>query len=149
MVSCDIPLQSNFHTSSMTSGPLLPFLKCLFLDSFIISSFYSAIHMFRCGTWRQRTEKRRGKNNVKKRVTEGGKYEAQDSKWWTIEEFVETEGKGKNLKLSWNLWIYINRNMYTSSSFPMSKNHRHFIALDYSYVFMHMTPHFTSVLDQV
>lgn len=149
MVTCDIPLKSNFHTSSMTSGPLLPFLKCLLLDSFIISSFYSAIDMLRCGTWRRRTEKRRGKNNMKKRVREGEKYEVQDSKWLTTEEFEETEGKGEklaNLKLCWNLWRHINRNIYTSLSFHMSKNHHHFIALDHFYVFMHMTPHSTSVL---
>lgn len=68
---------------------------------------------------------------MKKKVTEGEKYEAQDSKWLTTEEFEETEGKGKklaNLKPYWNLWIYINRNMH-ASSFHMSKNHHHFIAL--------------------
>lgn len=85
--------------------------------------------------WNLKAEDRKKKReiNVKKRVTEGEKYEAQDSKWWTIEEFEETEGKGKklaNLKICWNLWIYINRNMNTSSSFHMSKNHHHFIAWD-------------------
>lgn len=39
--------------------------------------------------------------------------------------------------------------MNTSSSFHTSKNHHHFTALDYFYVFMHMTPHSTSRLDQV
>lgn len=121
MVTCDMP---NFHTSSMTSGPLLPFLKCLLLDSFIISSSYSAIDMLRCRTWRQRTEKRRGKNNMKKRVTEEEKCEVQSSKWWTTEEFEETEGEGEklaNLKLCWNLWRHINRNTHTPPSFHMSK----------------------------
>ena len=149
MVTCDIPLKSNFHTSSMTSDLLLPFLKSLLLDSFIISSFYSAIDMLRCGTWRWRTEKRRGKNNMKRRVTEGEKYEVQDSKWWTTEEFEETEGKGEKLaklKLCWNLWRHINRNIYASPSFHISKNHHHFIALDHFNVFMHMTPHSTSIL---
>lgn len=45
MVTCDIPLKSNFHTSSMTSGPLLPFLKCLLLDSIIISSFIISLQL--------------------------------------------------------------------------------------------------------
>lgn len=124
MVTCDIPLKSNFHTSSMTSGPLLPFLKCLLLDFFVISSFYSAIDMLRCGTWRWRTEKRRGKNNMKKRVTEGEKYEVQDSKWWSTEEFEETEGKGEkltNLKLCWILWRHTHRSIYISS-FPYVQN---------------------------
>ena len=148
MVTCDIPLKSNFHTSSMTSGPLLPFLTCFLLDSFIISSFYSAIDMFRCGTWRRRTEKRRGKNNLKKRVTEGEKYEVKDSKLWTSEESEETEGKGEklaSLKLCWNLWRHINRSTYTFPCFYMSKNHCQSIALDHFYVFMHMIPHSTSI----
>lgn len=149
MVTCDIPLKSNFHTSSMTSGPLLPFLKCLLLDFFVISSFYSAIDMLRCGTWRWRTEKRRGKNNMKKRVTEGEKYEVQDSKWWSTEEFEETEGKGEkltNLKLCWILWRHTHRSIYISPPFHMSKIHHHFIALDHFYVFVHMIPRSASVL---
>lgn len=149
MVTCDIPFKSNFHTSSMTSGPLLPFLKCLLLDSFIISSSYSAIDMLRCGTWRQRTEKRRGKKHMKKRVTEEEKCEVQSSKWWTTEEFEETEGKGE----CWPTWscVEISEDILTGTHIHLllsicPKNHHHFIALDDFYVFMHMTPHSMSIL---
>lgn len=96
--------------------------------------------------WNLKAEDRKNKreNNMKKRVTGGEKYEVQDSKWWTTEEFEETEGKGEklaNLKLCWNLWRHSNRNIYTSPSFHMSKNHHHFIALDHFYVFMTCTWH--------
>lgn len=147
MVTCDIPLKSNFHTSSMTSGPLLPFLKCLLLDSIIISSFIISLQLT-CSDVEledRGQKKRRQKNNMKKRIREE-KYEVQDSKWWTTEEFEETEGKGEklaNLKLCWNLCRHISRNIYTSPS-HMSKNHCHFTALNHFCVFLHMTPHSTS-----